>query len=878
MGCASSKIDDLPAVKLCRDRCYFLDEAIRQRYAFSDSHSAYIQSLKGFGFSLDRFFDNHHQDLDNIPVSASSSLRIPSERKIIDNVPNNTDSGLHLHSTHSNSGSHLQFHDSDSDSGDSYEDGSYSDCSGSHDHHDGHHDGHDGHGNVNSQFHSQINVNSQFHNQRNSTEHGNMIGGNGNGYMSMNYMRNHSTQSVVYEQSPVRPETVHYGESSSSSYHQPPPYYSYHNYENNNMNSGYDSGSYGYNNYPAQQPVYSNYGGGMGMGMGMGMGGGGFFGSSIQYGSFSSPPRQHYSMASSSGSKPPPPPPSPPRASPWDFLDPFNTFEKYYPPQTPSRDSREVREEEGIPELEDEEYQSEVVKEVHGNQRFSSGESGGGNFSKNVRNEEGKKKKKKKAVDREDAYQTRNIVPEQNHGVEYKVHVVDKNFVAHEEQPKEQVNGAAFKGRVGFTTVSEVVREIKAQFERASDSGIEVAKILEAGKLPYNRKNAVYHVSSKMLHSMTPSISSQPSPPPSLERDGSVFLEYNGDIERRLWYLSSTLQKLYIWEKKLYEEVKAEERMRLIHERKSRRLKRMDETGAEAHKVDATRIQVETLFTKIRIAIQVVDKISVKINKLRDEELCPQINGLIHGLIKMWANMLECHRNQCQAIAVAKNLDAIAFTSNLNDDHLEASVQLELELLNWILRFSSWVIAQKAFVKALNSWLLKCLLYEPEETEDGLAPFSPGRIGAPPVFVICNQWFRAMERISEKEVLDTMRVFAASVHHLCEQHNVELRQRMTGNRDLERRVKAIEREEQKMHKALQVVDKQMVLLSGQGYGLSLPGIVEPSSTTNPISLQSGLKRIFESMERFMASSMQAYGELRVIGEEARLGRENAQVT
>ncbi|RZC57102.1 hypothetical protein C5167_004405 [Papaver somniferum] len=869
MGCTSSKLDDLPAVKLCRERCYYLDEAIRQRYAFSDSHSAYIQSLKGFGFSLDRFFDNtnnRNQDLDDkIPISASSSLRIPSGRKVVDSFPNppppsnqNANSGSHLHShsnsgshlhSHSHSGSHLQFH---SDSEGSDEDGDGDDdgdeSSGSHDHHL-----HDHHG-------------SHFQNQHHFNQHGG--NGNGNGYMTMNYMRNHSTQSVVYEQRPMSPETVHFGESSSS-FHQ--PYYSYPNDENNH----YNSGSYGSYNYPPQS-VYSNYGGGMGMG-----GGGGFFGSSAPYGSYSSPPRQQrYSMASSSGSKPPPPPPSPPRASTWDFLDPFtSTFEKYYPPQTPSRDSREVREEEGIPELEDEDYQNEVVKEVHGNQRLS-GESGGGNFTKNVGNEEAKKKKqKKKAIDREDAYQTRNIVPEKNQGVEYQVHLVEKNFVAKEEQPKEPINVAAFKGR--FTTVSEVVREIKAQFERSSDSGIEVAKILEAGKLPYNRKNAVYHVSSKMLHSITPSMSvgsSQPSTPPSLERDGSVFLEFNGDIQRKLLNLSSTLQKLYNWEKKLYEEVKAEEKMRLIHERKSRRLKRMDEKGAEAHKVDATRILVQTLSTKIRIAIQVVAKISVKINKLRDEELFPQINQLIHGLIKMWAVMLECHRNQCQAIAEAKNLDAIAFNKNLNDDHLEASVQLELELLNWILRFSSWVIAQKAFVKALNSWLLKCLLQEPEETEDGLAPFSPGRIGAPPVFVICNQWFRAMERISEKEVLDTMRVFAASVHHLCEQHNVELRQRMTGNRDLERRVKAIEREEQKMHKALQVVDKQMVLLSGQGYGLSLPGIVEPSDTTNAISLQSGLKRIFESMERFMASSMQAYAELRVIGEEARVGRENAQVT
>ncbi|KAK9017825.1 hypothetical protein V6N11_000826 [Hibiscus sabdariffa] len=47
------------------------------------------------------------------------------------------------------------------------------------------------------------------------------------------------------------------------------------------------------------------------------------------------------SMVVGSSSKPPPPPPSPPRASSWDFLNPFKSFESYYPSYTPSWDSRE---------------------------------------------------------------------------------------------------------------------------------------------------------------------------------------------------------------------------------------------------------------------------------------------------------------------------------------------------------------------------------------------------------------------------------------------------------------------------------------------------------------------------------------------------------
>lgn len=79
--------------------------------------------------------------------------------------------------------------------------------------------------------------------------------------------------------------------------------------------------------------------------------------------------------------------------------------------------------------------------------------------------------------------------------------------------------------------------------------------------------------------------------------------------------------------------MQVEEKMRVLHERKLRKLKRLDERGAETHKVDATRALVRSLSTKIRIAIQVVDKISVKINSLRDDELWPQLSEFLQGYV-----------------------------------------------------------------------------------------------------------------------------------------------------------------------------------------------------------------------------------------------------
>lgn len=95
--------------------------------------------------------------------------------------------------------------------------------------------------------------------------------------------------------------------------------------------------------------------------------------------------------------------------------------------------------------------------------------------------------------------------------------------------------------------------------------------------------------------------------------------------------------------------------MRVAHEKKTRRLKRLDERGAETHKVDSTRTVIRSLSTKIRIAIQVVEKISLKINKLRDDELWPQLNELIQGYVILMSSLVVCHSFVCLHGAIIYN-------------------------------------------------------------------------------------------------------------------------------------------------------------------------------------------------------------------------------
>ncbi|KAL9274172.1 ALTERED PHOSPHATE STARVATION RESPONSE 1-like protein [Drosera capensis] len=789
MGCGSSKIDDLPAVVLCRDRLHHLDAAVRHRYSLAAAHLAYLNSLSSVATSLRHFFtlhDNSAGDVDspvlNLPPRGKGNEKGSSPRM---------KSNHHL--SHSNSGSHLQFHsDDDSDS--------------------------EGFHNIGGDV---------------SPVRGGYLGGGedyyaagGGVYMqNVNYMKKQPAAAVSYEWRPTSPEHVRFGGESSNSSSYPQYYYS--NYRNPSSSS---TGFYSADPNPYGYVDYNSAGGG-----------------------------GNPDAVGAGSSKAAPPPPPPPASSAWDFLNPFESVESSYPYYAASRDSREAREEEGIPELE-EEYQNEVVvKEVREDQNAVDV---GKSYAKAaaVRDE----------VDESDGaagmYRSRPVGMNERDSVEHEVHMVDKKIVAEEGRSDDRGNVGVYSGeKREYWSVPDAVKEIQVQFERASASGGELAKILEVGKLRYQRKHAALQVSSKMFQALTPSF-------PSTSNGEDMDMMEN--VESGSRNLSSTMQKLHFWEKKLYEEVKAEEKMRVIHDRNVQKLKRLDQRGAEAHKVDKTRTLVRSLSTKINIAIQVVDKISVKINELRDEELWPELNELIDGLARMWKAMLDCHHSQSLVVEGAKGLDAVASSNGPSDAHLEATMQLEHDLIDWTLSFSNWVEAQRDYVQALNNWLLNCLPSEPEETVDGIAPFSPGRAGAPPIFVICHQWFQVLDRISEKEVVGSMKAFAMMVFQFWERDKLHMRERMLASKDMDRKVKRLDREDMKIQKEIRALDKKIVTLSADVED-PLGNVVYQSDTRSKSNLQSGLRHVFGSMDRFMEELVKAYDELllrcsEVVREHARV--------
>ncbi|GLT99955.1 hypothetical protein SLE2022_173580 [Rubroshorea leprosula] len=516
-----------------------------------------------------------------------------------------------------------------------------------------------------------------------------------------------------------------------------------------------------------------------------------------------------------SGSKTPPPPP--PRSTAWDYLNFFDeSYQRYELPYSASEAARDKG---------DNNLEVKAVKQIRGDKDV------GVNSASKVNGEE-------------------NRIPETT-PVEKKKEKKEKK-----EQLKESSDSNEPKIERGKQTISEVIRELQVLFERASGSGNGVSKMLDTGKFRYHNNKSVYQGSSKMLNMITSNFPAE-EPLLSTETIGSDSEEYWTVNSENL---SSTLKKLCMWEKKLYDEVKAAEKLRIIHSKKSRQMKSLDEKSGDARKVDSIKTLIWTLSTKMTVAVQVIDRISITINKLMNEDLWPQICELIQRLLEMWKAMLECHGCQYQTVIEAKCLNVVALKGRLDDDQLEVVMQLKLELQKWCLSFCIWVEAQKGFVNALNGWLLRCLQYEPKETADGMLPGSD-RLAAPPLFLIIHQWSQEMNRLEEKKVVEAIYELFTSVNHLLEQHNAELQ---IVDKDTERRVKILERKEQKIQKIVQARVKRMTLLPREETEplLAREAIhAYESKNTKATSLKLGLEHIFTAMEKLASISTQAYKEL-----------------
>ncbi|KAG2619172.1 hypothetical protein PVAP13_3NG140839 [Panicum virgatum] len=621
------------------------------------------------------------------------------------------------------------------------------------------------------------------------------------------------------------------------------------------------------------------------------------------------------------GREPEPPAPPPPmpmqETSPWDFFNPFDSYEQELPQYkakgydsngsfTSSPNSSEVRAREGIPELEEEtemESMRESVKARKAVESTASNRIDNVDVSAKVKVSMEHKEVEIESVnsasvlesgeesvcscdcDHANARTGGPVPPGADQGKVKKLSSEDHSSIVVGEDVRPPDN-------IGTRDVAEVVQEIKEQFNSVAACGEDVARILEVGRMPYRSRNKVLRlIFSRMMGTFALLFSPLSEPPvKNLEQsamnsskrsqNSSKRFDFSSDVE--LNTLSATMDRLYVWEKRLHKEIMEEERLRITYDKEWKRLKELDATGAEPYKIDTTRASIRTLLTRINISIRSAKVISRRIHILRDDELHPHLVTLIQGLVRMWKFILECHRKQFHTILETKSHILIP-KNGPERSSSKVTLELEMELLNWCSCFRNWILSQKAYIETLNGWLVKWLPQEKEETPDGIAPFSPGRLGAPAVFITANDWCQAMKRIPEGSVIDTMEAFAVNVHVLWERQDEEQQQKLKADylsRDFAKRLKSLQKEHglQGQFEADKIVlpiadngravDNRMVALDTLHKRLDEQRArheetVKQTREASAADLKSGLAPIFEALESFTQETLRSYENVRI---------------
>ncbi|XP_068641070.1 protein ALTERED PHOSPHATE STARVATION RESPONSE 1 [Aristolochia californica] len=330
------------------------------------------------------------------------------------------------------------------------------------------------------------------------------------------------------------------------------------------------------------------------------------------------------------------------------------------------------------------------------------------------------------------------------------------------------------------------VKDIEHRFFRASESGREVSRMLEASKIQLSFSESRGKSSATMFqtachliccssetaplpHEQTQSVtkvitwkrstsyqsSSSRNPLVLASRDdddsGSDFIEEFCMIAGSH---SSTLDRLYAWERKLHDEVKASESIRKEYDRKCELLRHQFAKDLKPQTIDKTRSIVKDLYSQIKVTIQAIESISKRIEKLRDEELLPQLLELIQGFIRMWKAMIECHHAQYITISLAYHGRSSSSASQ-SEIQREALCQLQHEMECFHSNLGNCYRSHKSYVQALNSWLQNCISKTQERSRRWM-PFSPPRTLQPPIFVLFHEWLSGIDGLPYSELCEAI--------------------------------------------------------------------------------------------------------------------------
>ncbi|KAF5798565.1 putative nitrate regulatory gene2 protein [Helianthus annuus] len=316
----------------------------------------------------------------------------------------------------------------------------------------------------------------------------------------------------------------------------------------------------------------------------------------------------------------------------------------------------------------------------------------------------------------------------------------------------------------------EIIKELDEYFLQAADSGGKLSALLEvpACTFPGQGSSGKVQGYGKNLSPLFGSWSSTPK----LNVFGCDGMGGVTAVGGSLGVGShcSTVERLYAWEKKLYQEVKNMESSKIEHAKRVEQLRKMELKRADYMKTEKAKKEVEKLESVMMVSSQAIESTSDEIVKLREEELYPQLVELVKGLMGMWRNLYECHQVQMHIVQQLKYLHATQSTDPTSELHRQAGLQLELEVQQWHQSFCSLVKSQRDYVQSLTGWLRLSLF------QIGKTALSHTKQDSP-IYALCEEWHLVVDNAPDNVASEGIKALLTAVHAIVVQQAEEQKQK-----------------------------------------------------------------------------------------------------
>ncbi|ONL99876.1 hypothetical protein ZEAMMB73_Zm00001d029946 [Zea mays] len=363
---------------------------------------------------------------------------------------------------------------------------------------------------------------------------------------------------------------------------------------------------------------------------------------------------------------------------------------------------------------------------------------------------------------------------------------------------------------VRHRTLEEIVAAIEEYFVKAADSGNDVSELLEASRAQLDRnfrqlKKTVYH-SNSVLSALSSTWTSKPPLAVRYKLDTNALEMESTEGKSH----GSTLERLLAWEKKLYEEVKARESVKIEHEKKLSTLQSLEYRRRDSAKLDKTKASINRLQSLIVVTSQAATTTSSAIVRVRDNELAPQLVQLCFALLGMWRSMNHFHEIQNEIVQQVRGLVDNSMAESTSDLHRLATRDLEAAVAAWHSNFNRLIKYQRDYIRSLYGWLKLTLC----QVDSSVPQEVHASMISRELTSFCDEWKQALDRLPDAVASEAIKSFVNVVHVIYTKQAEEMKIKKraeTYSKELEKKANSLRSIEKKYYQSYSMV------------GLGLPG-------------------------------------------------------